>query len=485
MAARARWNADVNLRSNADDFAVRTDSSQVLMWNAVGGSTNVYGAIWPRYRPSDFRKGTEHGLAPDWPITYEDLAPFYDRADRLVGVSGLAGDPSMPPQPDYPTPPLPMGPASRRLAQAFDRLGWHWWPVPAGVISRDYDGRPGCNNCGMCYGCPRGSMSQFAISVWPKALQAGVELRPHARVLWLERGRDARAAGAVYVDRMTGQRHFQAADVVILAANGVGTPRLLLASDNMANSSDQVGRNLLHHSLVTAEYWVEEDLVAHIGYVAALISREFAETDVSRGFVNGFNFNCLTSGAAGEQAAGFLTEARAPWGDGHHRWFEQHFNHGFGVHAIGDDLPDPENRVSLDPAAVDADGVPIAQLHYHPGENDRRMMRYMRDRLVEIAGAADAFDYRLQDYVDAEGVYRRPAWHLLGTCRMGAAPEMSVVNKWQQCWDVPNLFIVDGSVLTTGGVVNPTPTVGALALRAAEHLRDNFHDLRTATRPTT
>jgi choline dehydrogenase-like flavoprotein len=154
------------------------------------------------------------------------------------------------------------------------------------------------------------------------------------------------------------------------------------------------------------------------------------------------------------------------------------------VHAIGDDLPDPENRVSLDPAVVDAEGVPIAQLRYHPGENDRRMMRYMRDRLVEIAGAADAFDYRLQDYVDAEGVYRTPAWHLLGTCRMGAAPEMSVVNKWQQCWDVPNLFIVDGSVLTTGGVVNPTPTICALALRAAEHLRDNFHDLRTATRPT-
>ena len=119
------------------------------------------------------------------------------RADRLVGVSGLAGDPSMPPQPDYPTPPLPMGPASQRLAQAFDRLGWHWWPVPAAVISRDYDGRPCCNNCGMCYGCPRGSMSRFVISVWPKALEAGVELRPYARVLRLEHRRDARAAGAV------------------------------------------------------------------------------------------------------------------------------------------------------------------------------------------------------------------------------------------------------------------------------------------------
>ena len=111
------------------------------------------------------------------------------------------------------------------------------------------------------------------------------------------------------------------------------------------------------------------------------------------------------------------------------------------------------------------------------------MMRYMLDRLVEIAKAAGAFEYRLQDYTDENGVYRTPAWHLLGTCRMGETPDMSVVNKWNQCWDVPNLFIVDGSVFTTGGVVNPTPTVSALALRAAEHLRDNFRDAAARTRP--
>jgi choline dehydrogenase-like flavoprotein len=110
-------------------------------------------------------------------------------------------------------------------------------------------------------------------------------------------------------------------------------------------------------------------------------------------------------------------------------------------------------------------------------------MRFMLDRLVEIAKAADAFEYRLQDYTDEKGVYRTPAWHLLGTCRMGKSPEMSVVNKHHQCWDVPNLFIIDGSVFTTGGVVNPTPTVSALALRAAEHIRDNFRDLARATRP--
>jgi choline dehydrogenase-like flavoprotein len=220
-----------------------------------------------------------------------------------------------------------------------------------------------------------------------------------------------------------------------------------------------------------------------MGYVASLISREFAETDVTRGFLNGFNFNCLTSGAAGEQAVGYVTEARAPWGRGHHSWFERHFGHGFAIHAIGDDLPNPDNRVSLDPTRSDGDGVPIAQLHYAPGENDRRMMKYMRDRLVDIAEAADAFEYKLQDYVGPDGVYRTPAWHLLGTCRMGSSPETSVVNRWNQAWDVPNLFIVDASTFATGGVVNPTPTVCALALRAAENLRDNFRELRHSSRP--
>jgi choline dehydrogenase-like flavoprotein len=481
---KTRWSADVNVRrGNPDDFPVRSDSSQVLMWNAVGGSTNVYGALWPRYRPSDFRKGTEHGMAPDWPISYEDLIPWYAMADRLIGVSGLAGDPAMPPQEDYPTRPVPMGKPARRLAAAFDRLGWHWWPVPAGVITEDYDGRPACNGCGVCTSCPRGSMSKFATSVWPKALEAGVELRTHARVVRLEKGRDGRVTGAEYVDRHTGRRHFQRASVVILAANGVGTPRLLLASDNLANSSDQVGRNLLHHTLVACEMWVDEPLAAHTGYVAALLSREFAESDPRRGFVNGFNFNCVTTGGAGEQANGFLSDARAPWGEGHHAWFERHFGRGFGVFAIGDDLPDPNNRITLSATERDADGVPVAELHYRPGENDRKMMRFMLDRLVEIAKAADAFEYRLQDYTDKDGIYRTPAWHLLGTARMGKTADMSVVNAHHQCWDVPNLFIIDGSVFTTGGVVNPTPTVTALALRAASGIRDRFREIAGATRP--
>ena len=219
-------------------------------------------------------------------------------------------------------------------------------------------------------------MSKFSLSVWPKALAAGVDLRPSARVERIERGKDGHARGAVYVDRMTGQRHEQTADVVVLAANGVGSPWLLLLSDNLANGSDQVGRNLLHHTLTSVDIWVDTAMEPHMGYVASLIGMEFAETDVSRGFINGFNFNCAATGHAGLQTQGIVTPKAAPWGAEHHRWFRERFSRGFGVFAIGDDLPSPTNRITLSETHHDEFDRPAPKLHYEPGENDRRMMRY-------------------------------------------------------------------------------------------------------------
>ena len=215
------------------------------------------------------------------------------------------------------------------------------------MISEDYDGRPACNGCGICSGCARGSMSKYSLSIWPKALAAGRGCAFRRACCASRRGRTAAPPARCSVDRVTGAMEFQPARIVILAGNGVGTPRLLLASDNLANSSDQVGRNLLHHTLVACEFWVDEPIDGHMGYVASMISREFAETDISRGFVNGFQFNCLTStSAAGEIAAGWLAEVKAPWGRGHHAWFERRFGHNLGLFAIGDDLPNPENRVT-------------------------------------------------------------------------------------------------------------------------------------------
>jgi len=481
------WNPEPATRRAAADYPVQSSHSHALMWNGIGGSTNIFGALWPRFRPSDFRKGVEHGMAPDWPLSYAELAPFYDASDALVGVSGLAGDAAMPPRPDYPCAPLPARNSGRAIAAGFDRLGWHWWPMPSAIVSENYQGRPACNGCGNCgSGCPRGSMAKMSLSVWPRALAAGVDLRAGARVEQIETGADGRATGAVYIDRATGARHRQTADIVVVAGNGIGSPRLLLLSESarfphgLANGSDAVGRYLMHHTLVGATIWVEPRIDSHIGNTGAVISSEFAETDTARGFVNGFNFNVARGGPAGLSTVGAHSGHAAPWGSAHHAWFRRHFGHAFNAFAIGDDIPQADNRITLSDSARDSDGLPAASLHYVPHANDRKMMEYGANRLRDLANAVGAFDFALNDYRDAAGTYRTPAWHLLGTCRMGSDPASSVTNKWHQAWEVANLFIVDGSSFPTGGVVNPTSTVCALALRAATNIADSFTELRRA-----
>lgn len=480
------WATEPNLRRAAADYPVETEDERTLMFNGVGGSTVIYTALWPRLRPSDFRKGTEHGLAPDWPMTYEDLAPYYDRTDLMLGTSGLVGDPGMPPRGPFATPPLSPGRSTPAIARTFDRLGWHWWPFPGGVISESFDGRPGCNHCGNCVsGCPRGALADVSYSIWPKALAAGCELRTGAAACRIETDAQGFASGVVYRDRNTGRTVRQRAEIVVLAANGVGTPRLLLLSATgrspagLANGSDQVGRGLMHHTLIGAEYWVDEPLDSHMGYVGALISSQFAETDTSRGFVNGFNFNVSRTAAPGSHAAGLFSGRSAPWGRGHHAWFRRRFSRSFRAYAIGDDLPQPDNRVTLSARLQDSDGIPAPRVSYRPHANDVAQMRWAIDRLHEIAAAAGAHDHAVNDYGLGAGHYRTPAWHLLGTCRMGADPAASVIDADHRAHDVPNLLIVDGSAMPTGGVVNPTSTICALALRAAERLRDS----RSRSRP--
>ena len=460
------------------------------MWNGVGGSTTVYTATWPRFRPSDFRKGTEHGQQPDWPFTYEDLAPWYEAHDRLAGVSGFLGNPAIPPRGPFQTKPLPPGPVARVVADGFDRLGWHWWPMPCAIIADEYDGRAACNNCGACQsGCPRGSLNDVSLTIWPKAIAAGADLRPFARVERIETDAAGRATGAAYVDRNTGTRHFQGADVVVVAANGIGTARLLLLSATgqhpagLANSSGVVGRYLMHHGLAMVEAWTEQPLASHAGIISApILSEEFAETDPSRGFVNGFTMHIVRLNGAGYQALGSHSGNVAPWGADHHAWFRRHFGHGYGCLLVGDDLPLAENRVTLSATQTDSDGLPAPKIDYRLDPNDERMMAFAIDRAKELATAVGAFDVKVNDYTQATGRYAPPAWHLLGTCRMGDDPADSVVNRWHQSWDVPNLYLMDGSVLPTGAAVNPTSTIGAVVLRAASHLRDTFAAARTATR---
>jgi choline dehydrogenase-like flavoprotein len=440
-----------------------------MLMNVVGGSTTHYNAHWPRLRPSDFRKGTEHGLegAADWPISYEDLAPYYELNDAEMGISGLHGDPAMPPRNPRQTPPLPFGTHGRRMAEAFDRLGWHWWPADNAILTEDYDGRVACNQCGSCRnGCPRGSLAMTTRTYWPKALRNGVELRTLSRVEHITTNERGAARGAVYVDLRTGARHEQRARVVVLAASGLGTPRILLLSASaqhphgLANSSGLVGRYLMHHAYAEQTIVFEEPVDGFTGaYGAPIFSQEFAETDVLRGFVNGFTFQ-IGRGMTASPAALDL-----PWGAGHREAFARMFNHEIWFAVQAEDLPIHSNRVELDPDHVDSSGLPGLKLTWSLHENDRKLVEWGVERARELAAAAGAITLHTTG-----PAVPNPAWHLLGTCRMGTTQETSVVDVNHQAWDVPNLYICDGSSFVTDGAVNPTSTIGALALRCADRI---------------
>ena len=298
---------------------------------------------------------------------------------------------------------------------------------------------------------------------WPQALRNGAELRTMARVEQITTDERGRADGAIYLDLRTGERKRQRAARVVLAANGVGTPRLLFLSanthfpDGLANSSGLVGRYLMHHAYVDNTIIWPEPVGGIAGaYGAPVFSQEFADTDARRGFVNGFTFQFGRGMTASPAALGL------PWGQSHRAAFAQLFNHEIWFAVQGEDLPVYDNRVELDPTRTDSSGLPGVKVHWELHANDQQLVEFGMARARELADAAGAAT--LHSSVSNPN----PAWHLLGTCRMGDDPATSVTDADHRCWDVPHLYICDGSSFVTGGSVNPTSTIGALALRCAD-----------------
>jgi choline dehydrogenase-like flavoprotein len=435
------------------------------MVSAVGGSTVAYGGHFWRLSPTDFRLGESEGFGVDWPIGYDDLAPYYTLNERITGVSGLPGDPTGPPRAASLHSPLPIGPSGDRFAEAFERLGWAWWIQDQAIVSRPHAGRPACTNRGFCrLGCPQGSLSTADLAYWPRALAAGVELRTRSAVRELVLGGNGRVRGALYHDG-AGRLHEARARVVVLCANGIGTPRLLLASrppghpDGIANSSGLVGRNLMLHVSAYAFARFAERIDGWQGpFGVAIASREFAETDPASGFQRGHIISVLRGGSPLMTAL-----ARAPWGAAHHETLERHLGHDVGVWICGDDAPEPHNRVELDEERRDAFGIPGVRLHYGLSPNSEALAAKAIERVRTLCEAAGAEEVMV-DYGPRPVI----GWHLMGTARMGRDPASSVIDAGHRTHDVPNLFLVDGSSMPTGGCVNPTNTIQALALRAAD-----------------
>lgn len=489
LLTRKTWNPNPNIRDNPQDYPVETSHSDInpLMFAGVGGSAILFNAQWTPLLPSDFRARTLDGVADDWPIDYEELLPHLEDVEQLAGISGFRGTPVHPPRRDFPTPPIEVGELGRRAIAGFDKLGWHWWPGANAIASVEHNGLKGCVRTGTCaYGCPEGAKSTTDLTLWPHSLKAGAKLVTGARVREIEVDEQGRATGAVYIDR-TGRERRQRARVVILAANGVGTARLLLLSQSkrfpngLANSSGLVGRRLMFHPYSAALGEFDEDLKSWRGPYGQIIETyQFYETDKSRGFVRGAKWGILPNG--GPLGVSSIAGAKvfednsldSSWGESLHRNVAARLGRCIVVSVIGEDLPYEENRVVLDEKLKDSDGIPAPKIIYKIDDNSRKLLKFHEARAVEFLEAAGAHETSIVHQMRDSG------WHLLGTATMGDDPSRSVVNRWNRTHDVPNLFIVDGSVFTTSGGVNPTASIMTLSLRAARYIAEQSRNLKVA-----
>lgn len=465
-------NPNPNVRADWSGYPIVDEDTPIrpLLYSGVGGSTVLWSSHFPRLHPSDFRVRTLDGVADDWPIGYDDLRPYYELNDRMMGVAGLSGDPAHPARSARQTPPVPLGRGGARLADAFDRLGWHWWPADAAVNSRPYRGRSACNACGPCeMGCPNGSKASVDVTYWPDALRAGVELVTHTRVREITIGADGRATGVAYIDADGNEGH-RAASVVILAANAIGTARLLLLSrspahpDGLGNAEGQVGRHLMHHPIATVTGVFDDRLDGYGGTTAcSIMSMQFYGTQPGANFLRGYKLQALRSHGPAVTATGGFGLA-IPWGPDHHRRFDELFGRTVSMTVTAEDLPDPDNRVQLDPDVVDGSGIPAPSLHYRVSENSRRILADGIERASEVMHTAGAREILVSPLLENGG------FHLMGTARMGVDPKNSVVDREGRVHGVPNLLVIDGGTFTTGGAMNPTSTIQAVALWVADHL---------------
>ena len=473
-----RWHPDPNMRRRAEDYPVNLEESEqpVYMYNGAGGSTVFFAAVWSRPMPSDFRVRTLDGVADDWPISYEELRPYYEITDADMGVSGLGGNTAYPPGQDPPLPPHPIHLTGRRMAEGLNKLGWHWWPGYSAIPSRPHRRQAQCVRLGVCRtGCVAGAKGSTDVTLLPDALAHGARIETGARVAQVTLDENGLANGAIYLQ--DGMERFQAAKVVMLGANGIGTPRLLLMSESsrfphgLANSSGLVGKRLMLHPFGSAIGLYDEPLEDWVGPAGTQIEcMEFYESDPTRGFVRGSKWHVMGTGGPLEMATrwhiGEGVRDEDFWGDQFTAKMKEAVGHSIDWIVHAEDLPEETNRVTLDPTLTDSDGLPAPKVHYTTSDNTHRILDFGLNRALEAHHAAGASKAWITFRNFSSG-------HNLGTTKMGSNPETSVVNGWGQTHDVPNLYVIDGSVFATSTATNPTSTICALAKRTATYIANN------------
>lgn len=454
-----------DMRTTSGSWRVAKDFPNLPAWivKAVGGSTIHWAGASLRFQEHEFKAKTVYGDIPganllDWPISLQDLEPYYEKAEYRMGVTRTNGIPGLPGNNNF-----------KVLEAGAKKLGYK--NVHTGrmaINSEPRDGRGACLQIGFCFqGCKSGAKWSTLYAELPKGEATNnLEVRAECHVTRIEHDRSGKVTGVIYRDK-DGVEQRQKARLVAVAGNSIETPRLLLLSassmfpDGLANSSGQVGRNYMRHMTGSVYAIFDKPVRMWRGTTMAGIVTDESRHDPSRGFVGGYEMETISIGLP--FLAAFLDPGA--WG----REFTSAIDayaYMAGMWLVGEDMPQENNRITLNDSVKDQWGNPVANVHFddHPNDIAMRNHAYKQGAAIyEAVGATRTFP-----------TTPYPSTHNLGTCRMSENPRDGVCNKWGQTHDINNLFISDGSQFTTGGTENPTLTIVALAMRQADYIADQM-----------
>lgn len=454
-----------------EPYEVRGDRISITRARVFGGRTTHWNAVALRFAPNDFREWSLNGVEEDWPLSYEEIAPYYDRAERMMVVCGTKENLEVLPDGQF-IKPLPLRCSERILARASRKLGIRLIPVRKALATEPGRGRATCHYCGHCMqGCGVSAIYNTAEHVIPQARRSG---RLDVRIGWMAHelvaDEEARVRSVRIVEREGRREEEIRAEVFALCCGNIESPRLLLNSrsrrfpNGLANNSDNVGR-YLHGHLTAGTYGFLKELVGRrpvhrdgaIDHAYIPRFRPLRKVDYVGGF--GFQVNVRS----------FMTPHHARHLKGYGgRWKKKvrdlHQAHSM-LGGYGKVIAQRENRVTLHPTRKDVNGLPVPIVDFHWHENDLAIHRDM------LRTAQEIYDQAGVEFLYLAG--EKPggfASHEVGVTRMGRDPRTSVSNGFNQAWEVRNLFVVDGGSFTTFPEKNPTLTITALALRAADNI---------------
>jgi choline dehydrogenase-like flavoprotein len=468
IASRKLFWTDERITGGDDPVELGSNNSG----RGVGGSTVHYSMVAMRAHPEDFKRRALEGQIAgagmrDWPLTFEDLEPYYEEVEEALRIAGPTFYPWGKRRKRYPQREHELNASAQVLVRGCTKLGIPVAPAPIATLSAPHNDRPPCVYRGFCnYGCTTNAKSSVLVTYIPRAIRAGAEVRANSMAAQIEHDARGLVTGALYFRKGSGELLRQRAKNVVIAGYAIETPRLLLNSasslfpDGLANSSGMVGKCFMVHS----GHQVFAKFPERISQYKApppggALTEHFNRTMPDVDFICGYTVEVV--GPHPVDFASRISTARGLWGAGLRRAMLD-YNYCSGIGIVGEILPQTKNTVRLHETERDQYGLPVPRVIFGYHENDRRIIKHAIVKMKEILRAAGGEDTWSAD---------RTA-HLLGTCRMGNDPKNSVVNADCRTHDVPNLYICDGSVFPTSTAVNPSLTIEAIAARTADRINE-------------